>query len=173
MLSGVLRVESPGDRGPTSLTRWSASGDDGKGVTTEPNGGNCVVEHGDTLSFSVEATQQSLQHRLAECLAPHDAGDRSRDIHSNTDAFLSATSRHVASVEAVLLPSVRRRVPDGDRAAHDYLQVARRLERALSTLTARLYGEAHAVYRSWPKCVSSSSSSSPSTTGSSGSSWRR
>jgi hypothetical protein len=105
----------------------------------------------DTLSLTVEATQRSLQDRLAECLAPAGLRARSRDTYAHTDAFLAATSRHVAAVEAVLLPSMRRRVPDGVVAVQEYLRVARRLEQTLAMVKARLYGEAHAIYLAWPQ----------------------
>jgi hypothetical protein len=105
----------------------------------------------DTLSLTVEATQRSLQDRLAECLAPAGLRARSRDAYAHTDAFLAATSRHVAAVEAVLVPSVRRQVPEGEPAVRDYLRVARRLEVTLSMVKARLYGEAHAIYLAWPQ----------------------
>lgn len=105
----------------------------------------------DTLSLTVEATQRSLEDRLGECLAPAGLRARSRDTYAHIDAFLAATSRHVAAVEAVLLPAVCRRVPDGELAVHDYLPVARRLEQTLSMVKARLYGEAHAIYLAWPQ----------------------
>lgn len=105
----------------------------------------------DTLSLTIEATQRSLQQRLAECLAPRDTPGRTREANARTDAFLAATSRHLAAVEAVLLPEVRRQVPDGEAVVHAYLLTARRLERTLAMLMARLYGEAHAIHLAWPQ----------------------
>lgn len=104
----------------------------------------------DSLWASVQATHRSLEERLGEALAPHRDRQRPRDGYAATDSFLAATSRHVAAAEAVLVPHLRREVPDGEALARDYLAAARRLELTLSLLKARLYGEAHAVHLEWP-----------------------
>jgi hypothetical protein len=109
------------------------------------------MTHGDSLFLTVESTHRRLQERLDEALAPHRDPGRPRDGHSSTDAFLAATSRHLAAVEAVLLPTLCRTVPDGDVLARQYLQAARHLERTLSLVKARVYGEAHAVHMSWSR----------------------
>jgi hypothetical protein len=101
--------------------------------------------------LTIDATQRALQERLAECLAPMGLHAHPRDGYASTDAFLAATSRHLAAVEAVLLPSVRRGIPDGDLAVRGYCQVARRLEQTLFTVKSHLYGEAHAVYLRGPQ----------------------
>jgi hypothetical protein len=110
-----------------------------------------TVTHGDSLALTLDATQRCLEERLQEALAPHREPGRHRDSFSSADAFLAATSRHLAAVEAVILPTVHRAVPDGDKACREYLQAARRLERTLSLVKARLYGEAHAIHLSWPQ----------------------
>ena len=107
------------------------------------------MTHGDSLFLTVESTHRRLQERLDEALAPHRDPDRPRDGHSSTDAFLAATSRHFAAVEAVLLPTLCPTVPDGDVLAKQYVLAARHLERTLSLVKARAYGEAHAVHMSW------------------------
>ena len=107
------------------------------------------MTHGDTLVLTIEATQRSLEQRLGEVLAPHHDPQRPRDTYAATDAFLAATSRHLAAVQAVLLGHVRHTVPDGDDVVHDYLAVSRDLEQSLSLIKARLYGEAHAIHLDW------------------------
>jgi hypothetical protein len=102
------------------------------------------MTHGDSLVMTVEATQRCLEDRLAAARAP--GRDRPRDA---TDAFLAATSRHVAAVEAVLVPRVRKHVPDGAPLSDEYLGLARELEQTLTLVKARLYGEAHAIHLSW------------------------
>jgi hypothetical protein len=102
------------------------------------------MTHGDSLAMTVEATHRSLEHRIAAARAP--SPDRPRDT---TDAFLAATSRHLAAVEAVLVPRVRVRVPDGALLSVEYLAAARALEQTLTLVKARLYGEAHAARLSW------------------------
>jgi hypothetical protein len=103
------------------------------------------MTHGDSLAMTVEATHRSLEDRLAAARAP----DRNRP-RDTTDIFLAATSRHLAAVEAVLVPPVRKRVPDGVPLSEEYLGLARELEQTLTLVKARLYGEAHAIHLSWP-----------------------
>ncbi len=102
------------------------------------------MTHGDSLAMTVEATHRCLEERLAAARAP--GRERPRDT---TDAFLAATSRHLAAVEAVLVPTVRRRLPDGVVLSDEYLVSARALEQTLTLVKARLYGEAHAISLSW------------------------
>jgi hypothetical protein len=102
------------------------------------------MTHGDSLAMTVEATHRSLENRLAAARAP--GRDRPRDT---TDAFLAATSRHLAAAEAVLVPTVRRRVSGGVVLSDEYLAAARELEQTLTLVKARLYGEAHAIQLSW------------------------
>jgi hypothetical protein len=103
------------------------------------------MTHGDSLAMTVEATHRSLENRVAAARAP--SADRPRDT---ADAFLAATSRHLAAVEAVLVPRVGKQVPDGALLSVEYLAAARALEQTLTLVKARLYGEAHAAQLSWP-----------------------
>jgi hypothetical protein len=109
------------------------------------------MAHGDSLALTVEATQRSLEERLAEALAPHRDPDRPRDDYAATDAFLAATSRHLAAIEAVVVGRVRHTVPQGEKVAREYLHAARRLELTLTLIKGRLYGEAYAVHLKWPE----------------------
>lgn len=101
------------------------------------------------LVVTVEATHQSLKQRLRE--ATHFSLDpaRARDQYARTDAFLAATSRHLAAVEEVLLPVARRRLPYGAERVRTYLHQAKLLELATAHVKARLYGEVHAAYVPW------------------------
>jgi len=99
------------------------------------------------LSLTIDETHRSLEQRLK--LATSAPRLRARDLYAKTDAFIAATCRHLAAVDAVVLPVLRTSIPDGDQRAREYLARARRLERTLATLKARLYGEAHAVHLSW------------------------
>jgi hypothetical protein len=107
------------------------------------------MTHGDSLTLTVEATHTSLVARMGAARdGHHPERGRPRD---STDAFLAATSRHLAAVEAVLVPRVRERVPDGVHVAKEYLERARDLEQTLTLVKARLYGEAHAISLSWSR----------------------
>lgn len=110
------------------------------------------MTHGQSLAQMTQATHQSITARLNEVLAA-DHVHGPRETQRCTDAFLAATSRHLAAVDEVLLPPVRSTVPQGDQLVREYLRVARRLESDLSLLKARLYGEAHSVRLSWSDLV--------------------
>lgn len=97
------------------------------------------------LVVTVEATHQSLLQRLDEAARPATRA-RPRERSARIDAFLAATSRHVAAVEEVLVREVRRRLPDGELRAATYLRSARALEHALTRLKARQYGEQHVAH---------------------------
>ncbi len=116
------------------------------------------MTHGDSLTVAVEATQRSLEERLGAALLPHRDADRPRDYYADIDTFLAATSRHLASVEAVLLGQVRRTVPGGEDLRRDYLHAARRLELTLSQIKGKLYGQAYAVAMTWPELWTSAHS---------------
>ena len=109
-----------------------------------------VVTHGDALTQTIEATQRSLEQRLAEALRPHRDPDRPRDNYAVSDTFSAATSRHLSAVEAVLLDRVRNCVPAGDGLVREYLHTARNLEHTLALIKGRLYGEAHAIHLQLP-----------------------
>lgn len=100
------------------------------------------------LVVTIEATHQSLQQRLDEATRPRERS-LPRDNYRRTDAFLSATSRHLAAVEEVMLGQVRHRLGDGHGLTKDYLHAARHLEHALARLKARLYGEQHTAHVPW------------------------
>jgi len=110
-----------------------------------------VVAHGDSLALTVLATQRSLEERLGEALNPHRDRLRPRDNYAAIDTFVAATSRHLAAIEAVLLPPVRHEVPDGEGLSREYVHAARGLEHTLALIKGRLYGEAHAVHLAWPE----------------------
>jgi hypothetical protein len=100
------------------------------------------------LTITIEATQRSLAQRLDE--ATHATGQaHPRDRYARTDAFLAATSRHLAAVDEALLGVAAHRLQDGAAKVKGYLHQARALEHASALLKARLYGEVHATYVPW------------------------
>lgn len=74
---------------------------------------------------------------------------RPGDRRACTDDFLVATTQHLTAVIEVVLPAVRRHLPDGRAAARDYVLTAKRLERALVMAKAKQYGQAQNVGRAW------------------------
>jgi hypothetical protein len=99
------------------------------------------------LDVLVEATHESLLQRLDEATRPGPMHVREHRARAN--AFMAATSRHLAAVDEAVLPAVARRFPDGRERVKGYLHEARLLEQALVRLKARLYGELHLVHVPW------------------------
>ncbi|HET6562928.1 MAG TPA: hypothetical protein VFG72_13715 [Marmoricola sp.] len=102
-----------------------------------------------TLVVTVEATHQSLRQRLDEATRPRKEPEHPRAARARVNAFMAATSRHLAAVDEALLPEVARRMPDGRKRVTSYLHEARLLEQALVRLKARCYGELHMAHVPW------------------------
>ena len=105
--------------------------------------------HANRLVVTIEATHQSLQERLETATQSGAHRSPARDGRARTDAFLAATSRHLAAVDETLVPVCRRSLPQGQRRTREYVHQARRLELALATLKARLYGAMAASHIPW------------------------
>lgn len=104
--------------------------------------------HGN-LEISIEATQEVLRDRLRKAQAAHALAHGAREDYPQMDTFLASTARHVSAVSAVLLPRARHLLEDGDDRARAFVQQSRRLELAMAQAKAKLYGEAHAIHRTW------------------------
>jgi hypothetical protein len=102
------------------------------------------MTHEDNLTVLVEATAASLDERFEALVA-----GGSRDWPAHADAFVAAAGRHLGAADRVLLPLVRQREVAGREHVDAYLIHARRLERALTRLTGKVHGEAHAASLAW------------------------
>ena len=103
----------------------------------------------DTLSTSIKVTRSILGARLDRAEASMPTRDRPRDRFPATDTFLASTSRHIGAINAVLVPEVRRRLPDGHDASAELVRLSKRLEDAMFQAKSKLYGSAYAIGRSW------------------------
>lgn len=102
------------------------------------------------LDITIDTTHEVLRERLRRAASVRHTSAGVRDRVRETDVFLASTARHLAAASAVLLPQVRRVLPDGDERAREVVRQCRLLEVALNQVKARLYGEAYAVHRTWP-----------------------
>lgn len=102
-----------------------------------------------TLDAAVHATHHVLAERLRSASAALVTATGRRDVYQLTDTFLASTSRHLAAVNAVLVPAVKKHLPDGTARARAVIRQCRALELALAQTKARLYGESHAIHRPW------------------------
>jgi hypothetical protein len=103
----------------------------------------------DTLVPGTTATHDVLADRLSNAAATRPDATHARDQFPATDTFLASASRHTAAVNAVIVPAVRHRVPDGDTRAREFLEQSKRLEVALAQVKAKLYGSTYAIRRTW------------------------
>jgi hypothetical protein len=103
----------------------------------------------DLLNRSITATRDTLDNRLETAIGYHPTMTNPRGHYPSTDTFLASSSRHLAAVNAVLVPTVRHRLPDGSRGAHEFTRQCRHLEAALALIKAKLYGSAYAVSTPW------------------------
>ena len=103
----------------------------------------------DPLHSHILFTQEHLAARLERASAMLHTPDQPRKAAEHIDTLLADTAKHLGAVDAVLLPAVRHRLPDGARLVHDYLHAARELELALAHVKAREYGSAYDAGRSW------------------------
>lgn len=104
-----------------------------------------------TLLHSVEETHRTLLGRLDVASGMVTTPGQPRKGFEHTDTFLAATCRHLNAVEQMLVPAVRKHLPDGRQLTHDYVHTSRRLELALATVKAREYGSVYAIRLPWPE----------------------
>lgn len=104
----------------------------------------------DVLSSSIHHTQTRTAERLEAARAMEAPVDRPRDGQERIDAFLATTSKHLHAVDAVLLPSARKALPDGAGLVHDYLRSAKELEIVLAHVKAHEYGSVYESSFAWP-----------------------
>jgi hypothetical protein len=84
--------------------------------------------------------------RIRELAAPaHESEAVNPDRRHETDWFYAITAQHLAAAEDVLLPRIRK-LTDGPTLVTSYVENARRLERSLRFLKARIYGDSRARY---------------------------
>ncbi len=103
----------------------------------------------DVLRSSILFTHESLAARFDRASAMLYTPGEPRKGYEHIDTFLAVASKHLNAVDAVLLPAVRKSVPDGDHIAHEYLHAAKELELALAHVKAREYGSVFDAARSW------------------------
>jgi hypothetical protein len=103
----------------------------------------------DTLVPGMSETHRVLDERLIRAAAARPDVRHVRDQYPAIDTFLASASRHYGAVLEVLVPAVRRRLPDGDERAREFVHQCKELEVALTQVKAKLYGSTYAIRRSW------------------------
>lgn len=103
----------------------------------------------DIFRSTILHAHEDLADRLDRASGAHSTPGEPRKGYEEIDTFLAVASKHQNAVSAVLLPAVRKVVPDGGHVVHDYLRAARRLEVALAHTKAREYGSVFDAGRPW------------------------
>ncbi|MFC4784058.1 hypothetical protein ACT8ZV_06265 [Nocardioides sp. MAHUQ-72] len=103
----------------------------------------------DVLRSSILFTHENLAARFDRASAMLYTPGQPRKGYEHIDTFLAVASKHLNAVDAVLLPTVRRQVPDGAHVVHDYLHSVKALELALAHVKAREYGSVFDAARPW------------------------
>lgn len=107
----------------------------------------------DVLRNSVQRTHDDLSERLGKLRStggpPEEVLDQPRLGYARIDEFLSAASKHLHAVDAVLLPAARRSIEDGRHVVHDYLHAARQLEVVLAHAKGHEYGSSYESRFGW------------------------
>jgi hypothetical protein len=105
----------------------------------------------DVLSSAIGRTHEQLTRRLEAAKAMGAPADRPRDGYERIDTFLAATSKHLHAVDAVLLPRVRKHVPNGPALVHGYVHGVKDLEIVLAHVKAHEYGSVYETSFAWPR----------------------
>ena len=101
------------------------------------------------LSSTVQHTHDNLAARLESASTMVSTPGQPRKAYEAIDTFLAIASRHLNAVDATLLPTARKRLPDGTQLVHDYLHSARHLEVMLAHVKARAYGSVFEAGHHW------------------------
>lgn len=103
----------------------------------------------DVLSSTVRHTHETLAARLDNASTMVSTPGEPRKAYEGIDTFLAVASKHLNAVDAALLPSAHKELPDGAAVVHDYLRAARELEIALAHVKARAYGSTFEAGHHW------------------------
>lgn len=105
-------------------------------------------QSGDASSEALRSVALGPHVHLTELLSTvssaHPSNAEPRRTRELADAFMATTSRHLAAVDAVLLPVARKCLRDGHDVCAGYVAQARELEHALHAVKASLYGDVNA-----------------------------
>jgi hypothetical protein len=104
----------------------------------------------DVLTRSIHHTHEGLTERLDAARAMGVPADEPRLGYERIDTFLADASKHLHAVDAVLLPPVRKQLPEGGDVVHEYLHWAKELEIVLAHVKAHEYGSVYESTFAWP-----------------------
>ena len=98
---------------------------------------------GTALSEGVLAPHQTIREMASAARQAPETSGEPRRLFELYDTCLATLSRHLAAVQDVLYPAVRRHLPEGKAWVADQVHLARHIERVMRAIEGSLYGEVH------------------------------
>jgi hypothetical protein len=99
---------------------------------------------GTDLSAVVLAPHQTIREMVSAARDAPPISGEPRRLFQLYDTCLATLSRHLAAVQEVLYPAVRRHLlPEGKAWVADQVHLARHIERVMRAIEGSLYGEVH------------------------------
>ncbi len=102
-----------------------------------------------TLYRHTTQTHRELNALLDAAAAMKTTPGQPRKGFEAADRFMDATSRHLSTVESVLLPAAAKHLDDHGVLLRDYVKASKDLETALVVAKGREYGSVYAVKMRW------------------------
>ena len=104
---------------------------------------------GTDLSAVVLAPHQTIREMVTAARDAPPISGEPRRLFQLYDTCLATLSRHLAAVQDVLYPAVRRhQLPEGEAWVADQVHLARHIERVMRAIEGSLYGEVHDLWLS-------------------------
>ena len=101
---------------------------------------------GTAFSAVVLAPHQAIREMVSAARDAPPISGEPRRLFQLCDTCLATLSRHLAAVQDVLYPAVRRHLlPEGKAWVADQVHLARHIERVMRAIEGSLYGEVHEV----------------------------
>ena len=95
------------------------------------------------LSAVVLAPHQAIREMVSAARQAPAISGEPRRLFELYDTCLATLSRHLAAVQDVLHPAVRRHLPEGKAWVAEQVHLARHIERVMRAIEGSLYGEVH------------------------------
>lgn len=102
-----------------------------------------------TLYHHTAEVHRELDRLLEAAAAMRSVPGQPRKGFEDADRFLDATSRHLSTVESVLLPQAHKHVAEHGPLLHDYVHATKGLETALVVAKGREYGSVYSAKLRW------------------------
>lgn len=115
----------------------------------DPRTGPGTEEAAPALAAAVLDPHTSIRGMMLEATSTASHFGEPRRVFALTDTFLATLSRHLAAVEDVIYPMVRRRIDGGRQLTKEQVHLSRRMERRMRMIEGALNGDSYARDVAW------------------------